>query len=123
MLSSSSGGRHQILSSGLSIVTAGLLSSGLSVRLEAERLSRGSPGACREGTMAVDTEELVRNVTRLLPPYRVLLHNDDYNTMDHVVRALVESVPKLSVREAGRIMLEAHLRGIAQVIVCPKEQA
>jgi ATP-dependent Clp protease adaptor protein ClpS len=73
--------------------------------------------------MAVDTEELARNVTRLLPPYRVLLHNDDHNTMDHVVRALVESVPQLSVREAGRIMLEAHLRGVAQVIVCPKEQA
>jgi hypothetical protein len=26
--------------------------------------------------MVVDTEELARNVTRLLPPYRVLLHNE-----------------------------------------------
>ena len=73
--------------------------------------------------MAVDTEQLRRNVLRLLPPYRVLLHNDDYNSMDHVVRALVESVPRLSEREAERIMMEAHLRGVAQVIVCPKEQA
>lgn len=73
--------------------------------------------------MAVDTETVQRTVTRLLPPYRVLLHNDDYNTMDHVIRALVESVPALTVRKAGRIMLEAHLRGVALVIVCPKEHA
>jgi ATP-dependent Clp protease adapter protein ClpS len=59
--------------------------------------------------------ELARNVTRLLPPYCVLLHNDDHDTMDHAVYALVESVPKLSVREAGHIMLEAHLRAIARV--------
>ena len=73
--------------------------------------------------MAVDTETIERTVTRLLPPYRVLLHNDDYNEMGHVVRALVESVPRLSLREAMRIMLQAHLRGVAQVIICPKEQA
>lgn len=73
--------------------------------------------------MAVDTETLQRTVTRLLPPYRVLLHNDDHNDMVHVVHALVESVPRLSWREAGRIMLEAHLHGVAQVVVCPKEQA
>lgn len=73
--------------------------------------------------LAVDTETVERQLTRLLPRYRVLLHNDDYNTMDHVVRALVESVPTLSVREANRIMLQAHLRGVAQVVVCPKEQA
>ena len=73
--------------------------------------------------MAIDTETIQRTVTRVLPPYRVLLHNDDYNAMDHVVRALVESVPSLSLRKAGRIMLEAHLRGVALVIVCLKEQA
>lgn len=73
--------------------------------------------------MAVDVETLQRTITRLLPPYRVLLHNDDHNTMDHVIRALVESVPALTVREAARIMLEAHLRDVALVVVCPKEQA
>ena len=75
--------------------------------------------------MAIDieTESRQKTVTRLLPPYRVLLHNDDYNAMDHVVRALVESVPSLSLRRAARIMLEAHLHGVALVIVCPKEPA
>lgn len=71
----------------------------------------------------VETEELQRTLTRLLPPYRVLLHNDDHNEMRHVVRALVRSVPSLSTEAAVRIMLTAHLRGVAQVIVCVKEQA
>jgi ATP-dependent Clp protease adaptor protein ClpS len=61
--------------------------------------------------------------TRVLPPYKVLLYNDDHNSMDHVVRSLVRSVPKLSRGQALRIMLEAHLTGVALVIVCPLEPA
>ena len=60
---------------------------------------------------------------RQLPHYRVLLHNDDYNEMDHVVRALLRTVPKLSSQQATAVMLEAHLNGVAEVIVCPKETA
>jgi len=66
-----------------------------------------------------DTETL----TRLLPPYRVLLHNDDHNDMLYVVRSLLKAVPKLTRRDAQKIMLLAHLRGVALVIVCPKELA
>jgi len=60
---------------------------------------------------------------RLLPPYRVVLHNDDVHTMEYVVRALLRAVPRLSRPEARRIMLEAHHTGSATVIVCPKEEA
>jgi ATP-dependent Clp protease adaptor protein ClpS len=67
----------------------------------------------------VDEEAL----TRLLPPYRVILHNDDHNAMDHVVRSLLRSVPSLTVERAAEIMLEAHNRGQATVIVCVKEAA
>jgi ATP-dependent Clp protease adaptor protein ClpS len=69
------------------------------------------------------TDEDVRSALRQLPHYRVLLHNDDYNSMDHVVLALLRTVPQLSTEDAMRIMLEAHTEGIAQVIVCPKETA
>lgn len=75
--------------------------------------------------MAVDTETeiLQRTVARIMPRYRVLLHNDDHNSMDHVIHALVQTVPALSLRQAAKIMLTAHLRGMALVIVCLKEQA
>jgi ATP-dependent Clp protease adaptor protein ClpS len=69
------------------------------------------------------TDEDVRRALRQLPHYRVMLHNDDHNAMDHVVVALVRTVPLLSIQEAMRIMLEAHTSGLAQVIVCPKETA
>ena len=69
------------------------------------------------------TSQDVEQLLRLLPRYRVLLHNDDDNTMDHVVQALLRTVQRLTVDEAIKIMLEAHLTGTALVVVCPKETA
>jgi ATP-dependent Clp protease adaptor protein ClpS len=70
-------------------------------------------------------EEAIRTKTRqeLCPPWKVLLHNDDVNTMDHVIHALRQSVPGMAAERAVRIMLEAHLRGVALVTVCPLETA
>jgi len=65
-------------------------------------------------------EEVLR---KILPPYRVMLHNDDHNAMDHVVRSLLRSVPSLTVEDAAEIMLVAHNHGQASVIECPKEAA
>lgn len=65
-------------------------------------------------------EETIR---RLLPPYRVILHNDDHNSMDHVVRSLLRCVPSLTMEAAAEIMLSAHNHGQATVIECPKEAA
>ena len=42
--------------------------------------------------------------------YRILLHNDDYTTMDFVVDIL-KTVFKKSIPEANKIMLEVHKRG------------
>ena len=69
------------------------------------------------------TDEDVRSALRQLPRYRVLLHNDDVNAMDHVVFALTRVIPQLTTEDATRVMLEAHLHGVAQVIICPKETA
>ena len=62
-------------------------------------------------------------LTRLLPPYRVIIHNYDHNPMDHVVRSLLRCVPSLTTERAAEIMLEAHNHGRATVITCPKEAA
>jgi len=67
----------------------------------------------------IDIESLQKHV----PPWRVVLHNDDHNTMDHVVRALLASVPSLTRERAVEIMLTAHNHGEATVTKCPKETA
>ncbi len=69
------------------------------------------------------TDEDVRQLLRLLPRYRVLLHNDDVHEMDYVVRALLNTIPTLSEQEAIQVMLHAHLSGVGQVLICPKELA
>ena len=65
----------------------------------------------------------LRTIEETLPPYWVVLHNDDHNAMDHVVHALLVSVPELDVERAAEVMLIAHLRGEADVIACPLERA
>ena len=59
----------------------------------------------------------------ILPPWSVILHNDDHNDMVHVVVSLVKSVPKLGRRRATEIMFEAHNHGRAKVTTCPLELA
>ncbi len=71
----------------------------------------------------VKPEEITKNLTRLLPPYKVLLFDDDYHDMDYVVFALLHSVSNLTTQDAEAIMLTAHLKGNAIVVVCPKEAA
>ncbi|MFC1814807.1 ATP-dependent Clp protease adapter ClpS [Thermodesulfobacteriota bacterium] len=45
------------------------------------------------------------------PMYRVLLHNDDYTTMEFVVQILMLVFNK-SLEESTRIMLNVHRKGI-----------
>lgn len=64
---------------------------------------------------------LERTVT-LIPRYRVLLHNDEVNSMEHVVNALAR-VFRFDRPRCEQIMLEAHRRGVALCAVEPFEQA
>lgn len=59
----------------------------------------------------------------ILPPYAVILHNDDHNEMIYVVRSLLLCVPEVTPDQAVQIMFEAHENGRALVIVCPLERA
>lgn len=68
----------------------------------------------------VKSQEQIRTVT--LPPWRVILHNDDTHWFHEVIDALVHSVP-LSTQEAEDITARAHQNGRAVVIACPRELA
>lgn len=57
-----------------------------------------------------------------LPPYKVLLHNDDVTPMEHVVRTIRQLTP-LNAAQATVVMLTAHTRGLALVLVTHKERA
>lgn len=65
---------------------------------------------------------ILEHHTTHIPLYKVLLHNDDRNTMEHVVKALMH-VFHFEKTECERIMLEAHRSGVALCIVEPLEQA
>ncbi len=73
--------------------------------------------------MSVETIEQRSTSRKLAPRYRVLLHNDDYNSMEYVVQVLMQTVPSITQPQAVSIMMEAHNSGLALVITCALEHA
>ncbi|MGD2111730.1 MAG: ATP-dependent Clp protease adaptor ClpS, partial [Phycisphaerae bacterium] len=59
---------------------------------------------------------------RQLPPYKVLLHNDDVNTFDHVIRSIIRLTP-IHEEEAILKAIEAHESGVALLLVTHQERA
>lgn len=57
-----------------------------------------------------------------LPPYRVLLHNDEKNDFVHVIETLVDLTP-LTPTRATTVTMEAHKSGVALVLVTHRERA
>ena len=70
-----------------------------------------------------ETERFIENLQQVLPPYSVIIHDDEVHSMDFVVDALLKSVESLTEDESVQIMLEAHNTGRAVVITCPLEHA
>lgn len=73
--------------------------------------------------MSVETLEKRSTTRKLAPRYRVLLHNDDFNSMEYVVQVLMQAVPSVTQPQAVSIMMEAHTNGLALVITCAQEHA
>jgi ATP-dependent Clp protease adaptor protein ClpS len=67
---------------------------------------------------SVSTKE--RSETREPPLYKVLLHNDDYTTMEFVI-AILENVFHKSNADATRIMLNVHHEGVGVAGIFTKE--
>ena len=59
---------------------------------------------------------------KMLPPWKVLLHNDDKNEVPFVVGTIVELTP-LNEQDAKLRTLEAHETGVALLLTTHKERA
>jgi ATP-dependent Clp protease adaptor protein ClpS len=97
-------------------VTAPRRKTLISMRPRAER--RRPPEPEREEGIAVRE----RPKTRRPSMYRVLMHNDDYTTMEFVIDVLVRFFDK-SATEAARIMLQVHHVGVGVAGVYTRDEA
>lgn len=82
--------------------------------------SKPQPG--NPSTQAPPKKAPARPRRRNLPRFKVLLHNDDHNTMEYVVRVIQKLTP-LSKEEAILRMREAHETGVSLLLVTHKERA
>src|SRR5204863_6642363 len=73
-----------------------------------------------EITVAPETAEDTQ--TRRVPPYNVILLNDELHSMEFVVEVLCKSLG-IAVEKAYQFMMEAHTSGQAVVWTAPREVA
>ncbi|MEA2624977.1 MAG: ATP-dependent Clp protease adaptor protein ClpS [Candidatus Binatota bacterium] len=76
----------------------------------------------REPGNAVVTRTKTEKKVKQPPLYKVLLHNDDYTTMEFVVWILM-TVFHHAETEATQIMLHVHRKGVGVAGVYPHEVA
>jgi len=67
-------------------------------------------GTLKQVTVRPRRKPQKKSNTKLLPPYAVVLHNDDYNTVDFVIEVIMK-VFHYPVEKAVAHTLEAHQTG------------
>lgn len=70
----------------------------------------------------VKKPEQPKQKPRRLPPFKVLLHNDDVNTFEHVIKTIL-MLTTLSPEDAIVRTIEAHESGLALLLVTHRERA
>jgi len=75
-----------------------------------------------ENRPELQEETLIEEELKEPPKYKVLLHNDDYTTMDFVVDILMRVFHK-NKEEAVAIMLNVHKKGVGVCGIYPAEIA
>ncbi len=73
-------------------------------------------------TTTATREAPAKSPPKLLPPWKVLLHNDDKNTEDFVVETIQILTP-LGKQDAEIRMKEAHDTGVALLLTTHRERA
>ncbi|ESW25349.1 hypothetical protein PHAVU_003G028500 [Phaseolus vulgaris] len=83
--------------------------------LEKPVIERVTPGR--------ESEFDLKKSRKTAPPYRVILHNDNYNKREYVVQVLMKVIPGMTLDNAVNIMQEAHHNGLSVVIICAQSDA
>lgn len=66
----------------------------------------------KPGVAVPSKEKQTKDRSEILPPWKVLLHNDDKNSFDHVAKTLMR-VFGWENAKAQEVMYEAHKKGLA----------
>lgn len=85
-----------------------------------EREGRGEQRNDRP--VATTTPQRTRPRHKPLPPWNVLLHNDNENAFDFVIETIMMLTP-LREEAAMTVTITAHLRGLSHVLTTHKERA
>ena len=86
-----------------------------------------APGAGKSGTATAKPKRASKTKPKprppqMLPPWKVLLHNDDKNEVGFVVITIVE-LTTLNEQDARQRTEEAHKTGVALLLTTHKERA
>ena len=82
--------------------------------------NENTAGSTSNGTATL--EQPVRERPRLLPQWKVLLHNDDVNEITYVAETVTMLTP-LNRDEAALRTTEAHKRGVSLIMTTHREHA
>lgn len=72
--------------------------------------------------MPIQVDEHTETITRIMPLWKVLIHNDDVHTFDDVIEAIKKTF-KFDFMKALKITEEVHETGVGLVQIEPKELA
>ena len=86
-----------------------------------------APGSGKSGTATAKPKRASKTAPKqkppqMLPPWKVLLHNDDKNDMPHVISTIME-LTTLKEQDAKLRTIEAHETGVALLLTTHKERA
>lgn len=84
--------------------------------------STGTGGRTAVATVPAKKPAGPKRRPKQLPPYKVLLHNDEVNTFESVIAAILK-LTTLQPQDARLRTLEAHETGVALLLVTHKERA
>ncbi len=79
-------------------------------------------GGSSSSAKSLPRKSTSHSTPRALPPWKVLLHNDDVNVIEDVVKTLQKVTP-LNKEDAMTRVLEAQNTGVALILVTHQERA